>query len=409
MAHRYPVHVSDKWHNSLVERFPEARAIFDAQVASYTPKGIEPGSYPPWLGVGQAQLNLAMVYTDMFPEEARAWYLGTAGKPMDHEMFETMLALEQFAYNAGVGGEIPTAEELVLMREWERSRQVLRFDPDFADAVASSSGALQMSAEVLDRLPYDTFFVERPARVEPASWRKEGGSVVVDPAVDSAGFFVMRTQMALNPHDPLDLSEQLLVMWVDMRGRRVCHELLSTGCSSIGEMIEESDAYMDVALDDMRGSWGADVPTKEESDAVSSQLMGGRLERVTEAMALLLYLCSMEPEYEAAVPGGSPKAMRKKGGEGSGLTGDTPVTVVGTRIGDAIRAYLASEGAGDGPEGDGDGPKVRPHVRRGHFHRHWRGPRNEKELVVMWHAPTFVNAGFGTAQGVTTVHRVSRK
>ena len=45
----------------------------------------------------------------------------------------------------------------------------------------------------------------------------------------------------------------------------------------------------------------------------------------------------------------------------------------------------------DGQESKQGGGTVRPHLRRGHWHKHWVGPRDNKKLIPMWQPPTFVN------------------
>ena len=35
--------------------------------------------------------------------------------------------------------------------------------------------------------------------------------------------------------------------------------------------------------------------------------------------------------------------------------------------------------------------KKRPHLRCGHWHKHWAGSKDNKHIIVKWHAPTFVN------------------
>lgn len=55
---------------------------------------------------------------------------------------------------------------------------------------------------------------------------------------------------------------------------------------------------------------------------------------------------------------------------------------------------------------DGEtGRHVAPHVRRGHWHGYWTGPReNPTGLEIKWIAPTVVNASRGELEG--TVHEV---
>lgn len=58
-----------------------------------------------------------------------------------------------------------------------------------------------------------------------------------------------------------------------------------------------------------------------------------------------------------------------------------------------------------GQDGGKTGRHVAPHVRRGHWHGYWTGPReNPTGLEIKWVAPTVVNASRGELGG--TVHEV---
>ena len=58
-----------------------------------------------------------------------------------------------------------------------------------------------------------------------------------------------------------------------------------------------------------------------------------------------------------------------------------------------------------GQDGGKTGRHVAPHVRRGHWHGYWTGPReNPTGLEIKWVAPTVVNASRGELEG--TVHEV---
>lgn len=58
-----------------------------------------------------------------------------------------------------------------------------------------------------------------------------------------------------------------------------------------------------------------------------------------------------------------------------------------------------------GQDGGKTGRHVAPHVRRGHWHGYWTGPReNPTGLEIKWVAPTIVNGSRGELEG--TVHEV---
>lgn len=85
---------------------------------------------------------------------------------------------------------------------------------------------------------------------------------------------------------------------------------------------------------------------------------------------------------------------------------DCTVHDVGFRIAPQLaevrRVY---EHEAKGQDGGKTGRHVAPHVRRGHWHGYWTGPReNPTGLEIKWVAPTVVNASRGELEG--TVHEV---
>lgn len=67
---------------------------------------------------------------------------------------------------------------------------------------------------------------------------------------------------------------------------------------------------------------------------------------------------------------------------------------VGVRMGREI--HKAMQYYESNPDSTSTGRKVAPHMRRGHWHHYWRGPKTGKrELVLHWTAPIMVNAKDG--------------
>lgn len=68
---------------------------------------------------------------------------------------------------------------------------------------------------------------------------------------------------------------------------------------------------------------------------------------------------------------------------------------VGVSIGNAIRMHRESIKKKSGKGGWKNEYQTRiPHIRSGHWHRYWRGPRDkpeERELIVKWIPPIFIN------------------
>lgn len=106
------------------------------------------------------------------------------------------------------------------------------------------------------------------------------------------------------------------------------------------------------------------------------------------------YLCSKNADI-AAVYSPSKERKRNKAKRRSQATWHE----VGYRVGAELRNYMRAKSVG----GEKTGRKVRPHMRRAHWHRFWTGPRDgERRLVLKWVAPVMVGVDIDSA----TLHKV---
>jgi hypothetical protein len=113
-------------------------------------------------------------------------------------------------------------------------------------------------------------------------------------------------------------------------------------------------------------------------------------------LALVLYLCSDEPEVDDREhPGeqpGRPMPKRTKSGWRLFPPKKPRVWTVGGRLGEAIR-----RGRSDQAEDTADRRGPRPHLRRAHWHGFWTGARDgERKFRYKWLPPIAVAAWGGT-------------
>lgn len=114
---------------------------------------------------------------------------------------------------------------------------------------------------------------------------------------------------------------------------------------------------------------------------------------ITGVLGHLLYIASEDSDQEVRyVPTGRTKR--------AGRVSDSTVHDVGVTVGRAIgERRVVYVGGG----GDGERRSPRAHMRAGHWHHYWTGPResHDRRLVVRWVAPTMVGSGSATT---TTTH-----
>jgi hypothetical protein len=121
---------------------------------------------------------------------------------------------------------------------------------------------------------------------------------------------------------------------------------------------------------------------------------------VQKAFGLLQYAAAQHADIETA-----PRPTAKNRAQRRAPPKEPAIHHVGYRLGSAIRAQRIRA---LGSRADGQTrASVTPHVRRGHWHRFWIGPKNtpERRTMVRWVPPLFINAN-GPDDLVPVVRRV---
>jgi hypothetical protein len=112
-----------------------------------------------------------------------------------------------------------------------------------------------------------------------------------------------------------------------------------------------------------------------------------------QLVSLLLFLCSAEMEVrDAAGQKKAPKKPRLRRPKKRGKMARLPAAKEATVWETAFRLGERLETAGEAAAGTGR--KLRPHVRRAHWHSYWRGPRDgeERRRTLKWISPLLINA-----------------
>ena len=124
-------------------------------------------------------------------------------------------------------------------------------------------------------------------------------------------------------------------------------------------------------------------------------------------LQLVLYLCAQNAEITP-----SPEQASHTKRSSTGVIVDRYAEIrkwdVGIRVGNAVRNYRRQQEITPVDDLVRTHASPRPHMRRGHWHHFWTGPKSkpaERKLILQWVAPTFVTAS-GKDDTPVVLHRV---
>ncbi len=234
---------------------------------------------------------------------------------------------------------------------WRYSQGVYKVDPDLFTALANSIVAGDLPSEVFYRLPEWCVYVETPGM----SWFN----------VPMPGFWAHLERDANTSRTELRF---LLETEKELVGIP-----LHIGAWTVTEAV---DRFVHEAV---KNSGMTFKSSEVDIEAISAQ--------INPLVSVILYLCSDEPEIDDSLyPGVSPKhPSPKKTKNGWKLfPPDKPkIWNVGAEIGKQLRQAT---------ECDESGRQVKTHLRRGHWHKYWTGPRTgDQKLLFRWLHPLVVN------------------
>lgn len=237
-------------------------------------------------------------------------------------------------------------------------RQVYRFDDTLAELLAGQTrDDLKMSTAALDKLPVDSFYILRRSAKRP----------------HSEGFFFSRADDTLYIADILDGGSDDVTFAV-----RLADDAL------ISDVLEE-DYVSEYGGEDLK---------------LAEPHIKRLAEEIAEYMQFVIYLCAINAEI---VPVTSRSVIKRQAGQRAPATARTRSerADVGYKIGAAIRKAKDSTVVYVGEHSKGS--KKAPHIRRSHYHHYWIGGGDDRELIVKWLDPIFVN---GRERDSSTVHDV---
>lgn len=274
-----------------------------------------------------------------------------------------------------IRGLIDTAvQDEVIVRRWRRHRIVYAVHHDLADAlIATDPDSRVPCGDLLRMLPHPDPFVAFP---RPISMRAAG----TDEEVRYVGFYVY----GMNAHDQgvstaAPSARRLSLMCIgvvygqDGEPRRSPRGILDLVYARMS-LPAEAMPHRDVVLDVFRRFT---VRDRDASDTPSADVSVPALLQV--ALPVLIYLCAQNADRELAAP---KEVTRRRGRRAA--PGRLPTVVkLGFRLGPKLNAARrAAEASG----GDGTGRRMRPHVRRAHWHT-FRAGKGRQDTVLHWLPP----------------------
>lgn len=148
--------------------------------------------------------------------------------------------------------------------------------------------------------------------------------------------------------------------------------------------------------------------TKLRMDIDFTEEDAHRIKRIiTPRLSLLLYLCAVNADItHKGIPETpqNPQPVKTKRGAKEFPIPTPKAWDVGFRIGAAIRRAQQRESA----KGGGTHASPRPHVRRGHYHLYWTGPKSShRKPSIKWLSPILVNFDGGDIPA--TIRRIEHE
>lgn len=267
----------------------------------------------------------------------------------------------------------------VTVVPWRYSRSVYRFDPDVYRELVETPFSGEIPQEVLLRLPEWSVYVEMQEETV-------------------SGFFASLDYVSPE-------RAELLFVFCEEESLTPFNIRLSSGTieNSFAQTLKEFEPLVgdnnELKADYTKvlGPNSSHVKFDGGVDGVRKELtevLGEDLSLVKKALSLILYICSDEaeirdrdaPDWEP----GYPRPKMTKGQERLFPADRNRIVDVGRELGAMLR-----EGAAHGEPGAPTGRTVRPHLRRGHWHGFWRGPRKEnrdlQKFVLKWLPPIYVH------------------
>lgn len=256
---------------------------------------------------------------------------------------------------AKLTNQLEDVAALAALGTWRYTQGIFRFHDDLLSALLDSEVTGNIPTDVLKRLPEWCIYIETPN--------------IILAGKEISGFFAHLEKDLNNGNEELRLL-------LNLSDGSLVPVPVQIGEWTIKESIKK---MVDIASENANIDEVTEIITTNTYITTLSE-MASRL------LSIILYICSEEPEIDnERVPGKSfyhPELTKTKKGWRLFPAAKPHVWNVGQVIGKQISHEKASKRTGG---------TVRTHIRRGHWHGYWTGPRDGKrKFIYRWLPPMVV-------------------
>ena len=249
---------------------------------------------------------------------------------------------------------ISVAQAIFAIAPWRLSKEVYVIDEDLKDLLFEQDGELDVPDEVLLQLPYPCFYVELPNTYYRAD--------------KIHGFFVTLE------YDVNNGDKELKPVFITDDGNIFSYSI-HIGAKTIEESVDMLDKQ---ALENTNGDKELKrLALRAMQDSAETKIF------LKQILQVILYILAQNAEI---TPSSEQSFITKRGKTVKDKYSEIRKWDVGIRVGAAIRQQKAKES---------EHQSTRPHMRRGHWHHFWTGPKaqpEERKLILKWLSPMAIAA-----------------
>lgn len=264
------------------------------------------------------------------------------------------------------------ASELHALSAWRRNKKIYTFHQALAsELLAAYDSAAVLPVDVLLDLPFDGIFIECLQK--------------------NIYFFVTKDYDVINSASSLSFYfptlsgfSASLPLLPDLSLEKIIDRSIKKLVEQVYNMNEHLQQHYDFNTKSMQTTQFSYNLHRHKTQFINNLKI---------ALPLLLYLCAQNCENEENAEQKKIYRPRSSGASIKDAQREIKKYDVGYRIGAAIVAHQTKKAtdAEDVRERSGTSAPKSAHVRRGHYHHFWTGPRSDRKLILKWVNPSFIN------------------